>query len=111
MRHASRDTGRLQLLCPGQIRPESTLKDGPQALFHFVEAPNKRPPSPAIARGWLLTWGCMTLLLSACPESSPDRSQGYVEGEFVYVASPLGGSAGETRRGTRRAGEEGRYAV
>jgi HlyD family secretion protein len=33
----------------------------------------------------------MTLLLSACPESSPDRSQGYVEGEFVYVASPLAG--------------------
>ncbi|MEW6247334.1 MAG: HlyD family efflux transporter periplasmic adaptor subunit [Nitrospirota bacterium] len=31
-------------------------------------------------------------LLSSCSRSDPDRVQGYVEGEFVYVASPLAGA-------------------
>ncbi len=31
-------------------------------------------------------------LLGACNRSAPPRLQGYVEGEFVYVASPLGGA-------------------
>ena len=29
--------------------------------------------------------------LSSCSDPSTDRFQGYVEGEFVYVASPLAG--------------------
>src|SRR5262249_39243745 len=33
----------------------------------------------------------LLLLLSACGDNSKDRFQGYVEGEFVYVASPLAG--------------------
>lgn len=33
----------------------------------------------------------ITSLLSNCGDPSPDRFQGYVEGEFVYVASPLAG--------------------
>ena len=39
------------------------------------------------------------------PSPIPDRVQGYVEGEFVYVASPLRGHAGNARRAARRAGE------
>jgi multidrug resistance efflux pump len=31
------------------------------------------------------------LFLCACDKPTPDTFQGYVEGEFVYVASPLGG--------------------
>jgi HlyD family secretion protein len=31
------------------------------------------------------------VLLSSCEDPSTDRFQGYVEGEFVYVASPLAG--------------------
>jgi len=31
-------------------------------------------------------------LLVACTRTNPDRVQGYVEGEFVYVASPLAGA-------------------
>jgi HlyD family secretion protein len=38
------------------------------------------------------TWALMLLLfLSNCSDPSKDRFQGYVEGEFVYVASPLAG--------------------
>lgn len=36
--------------------------------------------------------GLAVLILSGCQKSeSPTRFQGYIEGEFVYVASPLGG--------------------
>ena len=33
----------------------------------------------------------IAFFLSCCSDPSPDRFQGYVEGEFVYVASPLAG--------------------
>ena len=33
----------------------------------------------------------LVLLLGGCSDRSQDRFQGYVEGEFVYVASPLAG--------------------
>jgi HlyD family secretion protein len=37
-------------------------------------------------------WALMlVLLLNGCSDPSQDRFQGYVEGEFVYVASPLAG--------------------
>jgi HlyD family secretion protein len=37
-------------------------------------------------------WALMLLLLlNGCSDPSQDRFQGYVEGEFVYVASPLAG--------------------
>ena len=37
-------------------------------------------------------WALMLLLLlNGCSDPSKDRFQGYVEGEFVYVASPLAG--------------------
>ena len=32
------------------------------------------------------------LLLAGCRGAGQDRVQGYVEGEFVYVASPLAGA-------------------
>ena len=45
---------------------------------------NRQPVSAA--------WALMLLLfLSSCSDPSKDRFQGYVEGEFVYVASPLAG--------------------
>ncbi|HZI31925.1 MAG TPA: efflux RND transporter periplasmic adaptor subunit [Candidatus Binatia bacterium] len=31
-------------------------------------------------------------LLTGCARNSPDTFQGYIEGEYVYVASPLGGA-------------------
>ncbi|PYJ77640.1 MAG: secretion protein HlyD, partial [Verrucomicrobia bacterium] len=38
--------------------------------------------------------GALTLLLlvGSCSDSPKNRFQGYVEGEFVYVASPLAGT-------------------
>ncbi|PYK72539.1 MAG: secretion protein HlyD, partial [Verrucomicrobia bacterium] len=33
----------------------------------------------------------IAVFLSSCGDPSTDRFQGYVEGEFVYVASPLAG--------------------
>ncbi|MFH1114545.1 MAG: HlyD family efflux transporter periplasmic adaptor subunit [Pseudomonadota bacterium] len=43
-----------------------------------------------------LRWMCGTLAilycLTGCAGGDPDRVQGYVEGEFVYVASPLSGA-------------------
>jgi HlyD family secretion protein len=39
--------------------------------------------------GCALAVGC---LLSGCSRSDPDRLQGYLEGEFVYVASPFAGT-------------------
>ena len=35
---------------------------------------------------------CGALLLSSCEKAPNDRFQGYAEGEFVYVSSPLGGT-------------------
>jgi HlyD family secretion protein len=38
------------------------------------------------------TWSiALVLLVAGCSNRSQDRFQGYVEGEFVYVASPLAG--------------------
>jgi len=34
---------------------------------------------------------CMVALVAGCNKTPADRVQGYVEGEFVYVASPLAG--------------------
>ncbi|MBI5571651.1 MAG: HlyD family efflux transporter periplasmic adaptor subunit [Desulfomonile tiedjei] len=50
--------------------------------------------SPAGHRWVLLCIGCALAALcgiSGCSSSSGNTVQGYVEGEFVYVASPLGG--------------------
>jgi len=38
------------------------------------------------------TWSiALVLFVAGCSNRSQDRFQGYVEGEFVYVASPLAG--------------------
>jgi len=44
-------------------------------------------------REWVCAAGALALLLSfaGCSDRSKDRFQGYVEGEFVYVTSPLAG--------------------
>ena len=36
-------------------------------------------------------WLALAFVLCSCSDPSTDRFQGYVEGEFVYVASPLAG--------------------
>ncbi|MFH1242550.1 MAG: biotin/lipoyl-binding protein [Pseudomonadota bacterium] len=43
----------------------------------------------------------LIVLTSACVENPPESFQGYVEGEFVYVAAPIGGRLEElnVRRG------------
>lgn len=35
--------------------------------------------------------GCLIWSLAGCADQDPDRLQGYVEAEFVYIASPFGG--------------------
>lgn len=42
-------------------------------------------------RGWPFAVVFAAALMTSCREESSDRVQGYVEGEFVYVASPLAG--------------------
>ena len=34
----------------------------------------------------------VAVFIAGCSPDSPDRFQGYIEGEYVYVASPLGGT-------------------
>lgn len=41
--------------------------------------------------GWFIGSCLMTVLIFACSERPSGTFQGYVEGEFVYVASPIGG--------------------
>ncbi len=43
----------------------------------------------------ILTWSLLvpaTVFLAGCTRSSTGEFQGYIEGEYVYVASPLGGA-------------------
>jgi HlyD family secretion protein len=49
--------------------------------------------SSAMSR-WVLVAGALLMLchLAGCSRAESDRVQGYVEGEFVYVASPLAGA-------------------
>ncbi len=45
--------------------------------------------------GWLLSWTLVFLMLSlltGCDKPPSDLVQGYVEGEYIYVASPYGGA-------------------
>jgi hypothetical protein len=45
--------------------------------------------------GWLLSGTLVFLMLSVltgCDKAPSDLVQGYVEGEYVYVASPYGGA-------------------
>jgi HlyD family secretion protein len=48
---------------------------------------------PDPSRTWLNVWGGALVLglLAGCNSAPSQRVQGYVEGEFVYVASPLAG--------------------
>ncbi|MFO0844909.1 MAG: HlyD family efflux transporter periplasmic adaptor subunit [Gemmataceae bacterium] len=62
--------------------------------------------SPGRGQRLLVGLGCALLVLvglSGCTPADPDRVQGYVEGEFVYVASPLVGAVEylDVRRGDR----------
>src|SRR5262245_15375600 len=51
--------------------------------------PGERPrPRWSVVRGAALS---ICSLAQGCGDPTPDRFQGYVEGEFVYVASPLAG--------------------
>ncbi len=47
-----------------------------------------------LRRALVCTGGALLMLclLTGCRSSNPNRVQGYVEGEFVYVASPLAGA-------------------
>jgi len=49
----------------------------------------RRLLSLGLRGGCALAVGC---LLPGCSRSDPDRLQGYLEGEFVYVASPFAGT-------------------
>src|SRR5258708_21700454 len=57
---------------------------------------NYSPAKPALI-------ALAALLLGACTRSAPSAYQGYLEGEFIYVAAPLGGQLEKlsVTRGTR----------
>lgn len=57
-----------------------------------MEAPPAIPSPRPGKRGWRLLAACFVLLLASCDDPPSDRVQGYVEGEFVYVASPYAGA-------------------
>src|SRR5665213_2862336 len=40
----------------------------------------------------LICFALAAALLGGCAKNSSDEFQGYIEGEYVYVASPLGGA-------------------
>ena len=63
-------------------------------------------------------WLCKTIaaagllgVLAGCNQDDPDRVQGYVEGEFVYVAAPSAGAMQSLVRAPRPTGASGRSAV
>lgn len=56
-----------------------------------MDAPNNRARRQAVRRAWSGAMILAAMLLASCRDPSSDRVQGYVEGEFVYVASPLAG--------------------
>jgi HlyD family secretion protein len=57
-------------------------------------------PNPSRFIALVLTVGSV---LSGCNQPSSDLLQGYVEGEYVYIASPYGGAlvSLSVRRGTQ----------
>jgi len=57
--------------------------------------------APSFRRAALLLLAALFALLGACDKPRPNEYQGYAEGEFVYIASPLGGRLDrlEVRRG------------
>jgi HlyD family secretion protein len=69
----------------------------------------RAPTGAVVQRLSGLVWAlAMLCLLVSCGGGHPPRVQGYVEGEFVYVASPLPGalqSLGVQRGSTVRAGD------
>ena len=64
-------------------------------------------------------WFCLTgavmasVVLMGCQRPPSDRVQGYVEGEFIYVASPFAGALESliVRRGTQVRAGEALYAL
>ncbi|MCG2732334.1 MULTISPECIES: HlyD family secretion protein [Pseudodesulfovibrio] len=54
-------------------------------------APRLAPAIIPMVQTILLTLG-LAMILAACSENPANRFQGYVEGEFVNIASPLGGT-------------------
>lgn len=49
-------------------------------------------PSTGAVRTWLGTSAFLLFALSGCRHPQSNKVQGYIEGEFVYVASPLAGA-------------------
>src|SRR5579862_1283210 len=41
---------------------------------------------------WLMAFALGAVFIAGCSPNSPNEFQGYLEGEYVYVASPLGGT-------------------
>ncbi|MBX9788055.1 MAG: HlyD family efflux transporter periplasmic adaptor subunit [Pirellulales bacterium] len=64
---------------------------------------------------WICLFGLLAFVpgLASCQKKSTDRVQGYVEGEFVYVASPASGALNElnVRRGDQATAGEPLFAL
>lgn len=50
-----------------------------------------------VRKGWYLIILILSIILCACTDKPTKTFQGYVEGEFVYVGSPIGGRLEELK--------------
>src|SRR5205823_2463856 len=75
----------FQFFCACGVRPLHHASHGPPPPRSVSFVRQDRESARVV-------WALMLLLfLNGCSDPSQDRFQGYVEGEFVYVASPLAG--------------------
>lgn len=67
----------------------------PKVLNHWDigigTRPVNRPRTRSLHAATRFLGICALAVLAACGRDDPGRVQGYIEGEFVYVASPFGG--------------------
>jgi HlyD family secretion protein len=60
---------------------------------HAASFPVPRDGGPGVRGGWIWAFPLLlTLVAAGCTPQTPGGYQGYVEGEFVYLASPLTGT-------------------
>lgn len=62
----------------------------------MMNSPQRRSPGCVVGRARASVFGglsvAVTMLLTGCQPAVSERLQGYLEGEYVYVACPLGGA-------------------
>src|SRR5258707_4062994 len=49
-------------------------------------------PKAAMKFQWVAIGFALAAIVAGCSKNSPGTFQGYIEGEYIYVASPIGGA-------------------